>query len=90
MRQADVVTAYLNADMPDEVYIKLPKICGDDPNMVRRLCKHCMDILKLGNCGIMTLWDLLAMKVLLQRHVTGAFSSDLNHTSYWCCMLMTF
>ena len=39
MRQADVVTAYLNADMPDEVYIKLPKICGDDPNMVRRLFK---------------------------------------------------
>ena len=39
MRQADVVTAYLNADMPDEVYIKLPKICGDDPSMVRRLYK---------------------------------------------------
>ena len=39
MRQADVVTAYLNATMPDEVYIKLPKICGDDPSMVRRLYK---------------------------------------------------
>ena len=39
MRQADVVTAYLNAEMPDEVYIKLPKNCGDDQNMVRRLYK---------------------------------------------------
>ena len=39
MTQADVVTAYLNADMPAEVYIKLPRICGDDATMVRRLQK---------------------------------------------------
>ena len=39
LRQADVVTAYLNADMDKEVYIKLPKICGDDSNQVRALLK---------------------------------------------------
>ena len=39
MTQADVVTAHLNADMPAEVYIKLPRICGDDATMVRRLQK---------------------------------------------------
>ena len=39
LRQADVVTAYLNADMDEEVYIKLPKICGDDSNQVRPLLK---------------------------------------------------
>ena len=49
-----------------------------------------MDILKLGNCGILTLWDLLAMKVLLQLHVTGAFSSDLNHTFYWYHVLYVY
>ena len=27
MRQADVVTAYLNANMPHEVYVKLTYIC---------------------------------------------------------------
>ena len=48
MRQADVVTAYLNADMPDEVYIKLPKICGDDPDMVRHLQKALYDHPKAG------------------------------------------
>ena len=37
LRQADVITAYLNAEMPDEVYIKLLSICGDDADMVRRL-----------------------------------------------------
>ena len=30
IRQADVVTAYLNAAMDEEVFIKLPKICGYD------------------------------------------------------------
>ena len=39
MRQVDVVTSYLNASMSAEVHIKLPKICGDDPSMVRRLYK---------------------------------------------------
>ena len=39
MRQADVITAYLNAKMDNEVYIKLPIICGDDNNYVRRLLK---------------------------------------------------
>ena len=34
IRQADVVTAYLNIAMPDEVYVKLPGICGDDPSLV--------------------------------------------------------
>ena len=30
---------YLNADMLDEEYIKLSKICGDDSDMVRHLQK---------------------------------------------------
>ena len=34
LRQADVVTAYLNANMYEEVYIKLPKICEDNSNQV--------------------------------------------------------
>ena len=37
LRQVDIITAYLNTEMPDEVYIKLPSICGDDADMVRRL-----------------------------------------------------
>jgi len=39
MRQADVITAYLNADMTDEVFVKLPTSCGDEPGMVRQLLK---------------------------------------------------
>ena len=39
IRQGDVVTAYLNAPMTDEVYIKLPIICGDPTHSVRRLLK---------------------------------------------------
>ena len=39
IRQGDVVTAYLNAPMTDEVYIKLPIICGDPTQSVRRLLK---------------------------------------------------
>ena len=39
MRQGDIVAAYLNAPMTDEVYIKLPAICGDPSQSVRRLLK---------------------------------------------------
>ena len=39
MRQADVITAYLNAEMTDEVFVKLPTSCGDEPGMVRQLLK---------------------------------------------------
>ena len=34
IRQADVVTAYLNAALDEEVFIKLPKVCGDNPTQV--------------------------------------------------------
>ena len=49
IRQADVVTAYLNAAMPDEVYVKLPSICGDDPTLVRRLLRALYGHPKAGN-----------------------------------------
>ena len=39
LRQADAITAYLNTEMPDEVYIKLPSICGDDADMVRHILR---------------------------------------------------
>ena len=39
IRQADVVTAYLNAAMDEEVFIKLLKICSDDSSQVRQLLK---------------------------------------------------
>ena len=39
LKQGDVVTAYLNADMDEPVYIKLPKICGDEEGFVRVLWK---------------------------------------------------
>ena len=34
-----IVTAYLNATMNEEVYVKLPRVCEDDPTLVRQLCK---------------------------------------------------
>ena len=39
LRQADVVTAYSNSTMPDEVCVCLPSICGDQPGYVQRLFK---------------------------------------------------
>ena len=49
LRQADVVTAYLNSAMPDEVYVRLPSICGDQPGYVRRLYKALYGHPKAGN-----------------------------------------
>ena len=34
-----LLLTFKNADMDEEVYIKLPKICGDDSNQVRPLLK---------------------------------------------------
>ena len=53
LRQADVVIAYLHAAMPDEVDIKLPAICGDDPNMVRQLLRTLYGHPKAGH-----LWNV--------------------------------
>ena len=39
IRQVDVVTAYLNAAMDEEVFIKLLNICGDDSSQVRQFFK---------------------------------------------------
>ena len=39
LKQGDVVTAYLNADMDEQVYIKLPEICGDKAGFVREIWK---------------------------------------------------
>ena len=39
IRQIDIVTAFLNAPMSDTCYIKLPKVCGDPPDLVRQLFK---------------------------------------------------
>ena len=39
LKQGDVVTTYLNADMDEPVYIKLPKICGDEEGFVCALWK---------------------------------------------------
>ena len=61
LRQADVITAYLNAQMPDEVYIKLPKICGDEDNLVRRLWKALYGHPKAGN-----LWNSDFVKFMLE------------------------
>ena len=33
------MTAFLNAPMSDTCYIKLPKVCGDPPDLVRQLFK---------------------------------------------------
>ena len=49
LRHADVVTACLNASMPDEVYIKLPSICGDNPDIVRKLLRALCNHSKSGN-----------------------------------------
>ena len=37
--QVDVVTAFLNAALPEVCFIKLPKVCGDPENNVRPLFK---------------------------------------------------
>ena len=37
--QVDVVTAFLNAALPEVCFIKLPKVCGDPENYVRPLFK---------------------------------------------------
>ena len=39
IRQIDIVTAFLNAPMTDTCYIKLPRVCGDPPDLVRKLFK---------------------------------------------------
>ena len=62
LRQADVITAYLNANMPDEVYIKLPKICGDAVDLVCRLWKALYGHPKAGN-----LWNTDFVEFMLQE-----------------------
>ena len=39
LKQGDIVMAYLNADMHNEVYVRLPAVCNDPPCKVRRLLK---------------------------------------------------
>ena len=34
IRQIDIVTAFLNANLPDVCYVKLPEVCGDLPGFV--------------------------------------------------------
>ena len=90
MRQGDVVTAYLNTDMQDEVYIKLPKICGDDPNLVRRLQNALYGHPKAGQ-----LWNRDFVGFTCDEGF-AATSRDRclffrpNHIFYWCCTLMIF
>ena len=39
IRQIDIVTAFLNAHLPEVCYVKLPKVCGDPPGLVRQFSK---------------------------------------------------
>ena len=64
MRQADVITACLNADKDGEVFTKLPKICGDDTNMVPRLLKALYGHPKAGQ-----LWKRKFMSFMLQEQL---------------------
>ena len=66
LRQADVGAACLNSTMPDEVYVRLRSICGDEPVYVRRLAIQsaiATGILRLAICGIVISWHLQKMKV---------------------------
>ena len=54
MRQADVRTAYLNAEMPDVIYICLSNICGDETDWVRQLYRALYGHPKAGQ-----LWNKL-------------------------------
>ena len=56
IRQADVVTAYLNAAMDEEVFIKLPKICGDNSTQVQQLFKLYTVTQRRDNFGTIRLW----------------------------------
>jgi hypothetical protein len=58
LRQADVITA----NMPDEVYIKLPEICGDAMDLVQRLWKALYGHPKAGN-----LWNSDFVEFMLQE-----------------------
>ena len=63
MNQADVITAYLNAQMDDEVYIKLPKVCGDYNNYVWRLFKALYGHPKAGQ-----LWNMKFVAFMIAEH----------------------
>ena len=59
------MTAYLNAEMDEEVYIKLLSICGDDEALVRQLWKALYGHPKAGQ-----LWNKVRVKFLTQRVFT--------------------
>ena len=60
IRQIDIVTAFLNAPLPDICYVKLPKVCGDPPDLVRQLFKALY-----GHVEAPKLWNLERSAVMV-------------------------
>ena len=61
--QGDIVTAYLNTEMKDEVYVRLPKVCNENPRKVRRLLKALYGHPKTGQ-----LWNDQFVQFMLSLH----------------------
>ena len=52
----------IHAAMPDEVYVRLPSICGDDPRLVRKLFRALYGHSKAGQ-----LWNVHFVQFMLWR-----------------------
>ena len=59
---ADVRAAYLNAEMPDVVYVCLPKICGDEPDWARQLYRALC-----GHPKVRQLWNKLFVEFTISE-----------------------
>jgi hypothetical protein len=62
LRQMDVKTAFLNADVEEEIYMRLPKGCGDNTGKIVRLLKQLYGIKQAPRGWHLKLRDALATK----------------------------
>ena len=88
LKQGDVVTAYLNADMDEQVYIKLPKICGDEEGFVGELWKALYGRPKAGQLWNNTFVNTMTKMGFKQSSQKRCFLYTMANPFILCSMLM--
>jgi hypothetical protein len=80
LEKADISNAYINAEMRDEVYVKLPKHFFNEPGKVRRLLKALYGHPKAGKYWYKTLSEFLSVIEMKQstKEPCLFFSKDGN------------
>ena len=80
IRQIDIITAFLNAPLPDICYMKLPKVCGDPPGLVRQLFKALY-----GHVEAPKLWNLEWSAVMISFGFVQSNDRIIKIMGCWPC-----